>query len=380
MAGLVLSALSLKFLSNPFVWIGWGWTSTLFGGAWYLKRGSVRVVMFNAAALIALLAVAETYLTLHAAGHPTYSDEYFIGDDVLGFVPVKSVRAHSRKVNHGKIEFDVTYTIDSKGLRIAPPANAAGLEGAVLFFGCSFTYGEGLQDEETMPYQVGLQSDGRYQTYNFGFHGYAPNQMLAEIESGRVRDAVDALPRYAIYQALPDHVARIAGKIPYGKHGPRYQLNTDGSVLFTGHFDDGQEPPSAFTRRLRGQLQKSAIYRRLEDFRPRTNENDVRLLLAIVGRSRDLLIAQYPGIKFEVILWRNFPYEQELYEELQAGFVRMNIPVHRVGDILPDYSTNPEKYWLSREDAHPNALANRLIANYAVTKILSPNGSVFSRK
>jgi hypothetical protein len=241
--------------------------------------------------------------------------------------------------------------------------------GSVLFFGCSFTFGEGVQADETVPYQVGIQSQGRYKVYNFGFHGYGPNQMLAFMERGRLREVVDTPPRFAIYQALPDHVARVAGKIPYGKHSPRYRLDAEGTIRLNGHFDDGQKPHSPFQSHFREQLRKSAMYRALENLRPRTDEDNVRLLLATVRTSRDLLEAEFPGIQFRVILWRNFAYERQLYEELEKGFKNMNIPVYPVVSILPDYSTDSSKYLLAQLNGHPNALANCPVANYVVTKI-----------
>jgi len=368
-SALALSAICLKILPAPFVWLLWGWAAACFAGAWYLKVGFSRVVLFNAAVLLALVAIVETYLTCREQQRPLYSDGYYTDDDLLGNVPAKSTQGHSREVEKGRVVYDVTYTVDSNGLRIAPSSEGAAQ--SVLFFGCSFTYGEGLQDTETMPYQVGLQTRGHYQTYNFGFHGYAPNQMLAEIEGGRVHEIVRQPAAFAIYQALPDHIPRIAGKIPYGKHNPRYELKADGTVQRVGHFDDGIAPPTALALRIRGQLGKSAIYRTLTSIEPRMNENDVRLLLATVGKSRDLLAEQYPGIEFHVILWRNFPYEQHVYEELQAGFARMNIPVHRVEDILPGYNTSPEKYWLDPKDQHPNANADRIIATYIANNVLS---------
>jgi hypothetical protein len=162
----------------------------------------------------------------------------------------------------------------------------------------------------------------------------------------------------------------VAGKIPYGKHSPRYQLDSDGVSRLHRHFDDGQNPPSPFQLHLRGQLRKSAIYRAFERFEPRTNDGDVRLMLATVYRSRDLLVADYPGIQFHVNLWRNFDYEQSLYRQLQKGFAQMNVPVHLAEDVLPDYN-QPRTVLASGGRPTPERTCEYLFARYVVTRLLS---------
>jgi hypothetical protein len=371
LALLASSAMALKFLPAPFIWIGWGWSFALVACALKSERSATRAVFFNIAVLPVLLAGTETYLTLHVPVRRFYSDGYFLPDDALGTAPARGMVGHSTEYEHGKLAYDVAYTIDSDGLRVAPPLNARAAVTSVLFLGCSFTFGEGLQDDQTLPYQVGEQSGGRYAIYNFSFHGYAPNQMLAAIESGRVQQTARIPPRYIVYTALPDHIARVAGKIPYGKHSPRYRLQPDGSVQRAGHFDDDEKQRSRFTASLAGNLLKSAIYRWIASIQPHTNENDLHLFLALVRQSRDRLKAEYPGADFHVILWRNFPYEQETYDKMQAGFAQMNIPTHLIENILPGYNANPQQYWITAENAHPNALANRLIARYVVSEILS---------
>lgn len=376
LAAILLTIICLKFLPIPFVWVLWAWTLVFLNGFLFLKMGFVRVAMFNAAIIVAVLAIAESYCAFRPDLRPTYSEPYMVSDDILGTVPIKGTHARSTEFGYGLPIYDVTYTIDANGLRVAPPSTVSESHGSILFFGCSFTFGEGVKDDQTLPYQVGIQSQGQYKVYNFAFHGYGPHQMLAAIESGRVRDIVAEPPRYAIYQVIPDHVARVAGKIPYGQHSPRYVLNADDTVRLAGHFDDAEKPASRLEAKLVGQLHKSMLFRTLESLKPRTNEEDVHLLLAIVRKSRDLLVAEYPGIEFHIILRQNFDYEQARYQELQKEFSQMNIPVHLLENILPDYNADPQRYWLNPHDRHPNSLQNRLIAEYVVTKILSRNESL----
>ena len=151
--------------------------------------------------------------------------------------------------------------------------------------------------------------------------------MLSAIETGRVRRVVhDCAPEYAFYEAITDHVRRAVGKVPYGNHGPRYVLDPDGTVRRDGNFEGLERTYSPAEADLRWQFGKSAIYRFLADRPPRPTEDDIRTTLAIVRRSRDLLVEQYPGLKFQVIFWPDWNTDGDLSRELQDGFRRMKIP------------------------------------------------------
>lgn len=369
-----LSALAYWLLPIPFLWMGLIWSVALLSAIACLSRPWSRplVLLFLNASVIALVFGAAEFVFFRREAAPVYSGGYGYEDDVLGFVPVKGVRGHSSKIEGGKRLFDVTYSIDSNGQRVAPAINPEGTSACVLFFGDSFTFGEGLEDGETLPYQVGVQSGGRVQTYNFGFHGYGPHQMLSAIEHDVVRDRVRCKPDFAIYQALPDHAARVSGKITYAKHSPRYRLQTDGTVRFAGHFDD-EAPP--WQQNLRGRFGKSAIYRWFQAFAlPAVSDDDVRLMLGVVSSSRDQLERQYPGIHFQVILWINRETDKTVYDELRLGLDQMKVPTHLVEEILPHYRLGASEYVLSGIDRHPTALTNRLLAAYVVNRIVkSPN-------
>jgi hypothetical protein len=192
--------------------------------------------------------------------------------------------------------------------------------------------------------------------------------MLANIERRRVNQIADCKPKIAIYLAIPNHVQRVAGKVPFVRHALRYQLDPGGAIRVAGHIDDADTPRSPLSRLIRGYLSRSAIGQMLRT--PRVSADDVRLLLATVQRSRNLLTTDYPGIKFQVILWPSLREDGKVYGALQDGFRELHIPVHRVEDILPGFNSDSAKYVLSKRDLHPNGTANRLLAEYVLTKIV----------
>ena len=405
LSAIAASLLVLHAAPAPFFWLWLIWAAALFVAIFFVHRPWPQATLLNLGIVACLLAAVEGYLVRHEYTPVVFPDGgFFVYNDVVGWAPAKGIKAHAVKYGlggllhhpHGLL-FDGTYTIDPEGLRAAPPYRKDDLAGTVLFFGCSFTFGEGLADGETLPYQVGMQSRGRYRTFNFGVQGYSPNQMLASIEHGIVRRVVEATPRYAVYIAIPDHIWRVAGRVPWGWHAPRYVLDADGTPRRSGDFESRQplagrlgfvapcrcgQCPDCETRVLLAQrlglawearqINKSAIWRRLWNGYSGVTAGDIRLYLAVVGRSRELLTAQYPGIQFHVVLWPggHNRQQQSAYNEMREGFHRMGIPLHLTEEILPNSGPDPSAYQLSSVDPHPNALADRLLAKYLVEKVL----------
>jgi hypothetical protein len=283
--------------------------------------------------------------------------------------------------------YKVTYTIDVNGLRIPPPYDERKSRGSVIFFGCSYTMGDGVEDTETLPYVTGLLTHGRYVIYNFGFHGYGAQQMLANLESGRVQNIVTVAPQHIIYQTIPYHMERVAGLMTWFPHAPRYRHTDGGRVVSDGHLDTVVDETrySPMERFWRSQgsmgqaisttLRRSYIYDKLvPPLRSLTSE-DVRLYLDVVSQAREAAAKQYPQSEFHIILWDNMfvkhDYLQFLPQVLEA-FRKERMQVHLVSNIIPDYDASAPntKYEIHAYDSHPNPFTYRLLATYIAKSIL----------
>jgi hypothetical protein len=387
--GVVISGLCLKVRTAPFVWFWLVWACALVAMLFCVRDSWPRALFFNAAIVTLLLAAIEAYYCLVERELPTYSTEFYTKDELLGWAPRKSTRTRTTRYHHGRLLFDVAYTSDANGLRVSPPRGEAPRTGTVLFFGCSYAFGHGLDDDRALPYQVETKSGGRCRTFNFGVGAYGPHQMLALVESGRVRRIVASSPRYAIYEAIPHHVQRVAGRTSWGKDGPQFHLDADGTPRMYGHFDEmgtalaffeslGRRTCPKFVSAVLRQLSKSAFYRKQTSADAAIEPGDVRLYMGVVGRSRDLLMTDYPGLEFHVILWPDeITGNPTVYRELLNGFRQLNIPVHRVEDIVSGCNVDARRrdqtrYLIAPTDPHPNAFANRVLAEYVVTRVLSP--------
>jgi hypothetical protein len=377
-AGL-FSLASLKLFAVPYLWA----FLSVAVASLLLMQGCripwVRAFWLNLAVAVIVLGGAEAFFW-NGVRHdrtPTYSPQgYQVRDDVLGAAPVKGITARARLADGETTVYDVAYSIGADGLRTPPPVGNA--QGSVIFFGCSFTFGEGLNDEQVMPYRVGILAEGRYQTRNFGFHGYGAQQMLSSLERGHLDALLDRPPTHFIYQAIPDHVARAVGLHDYQFNHPRFVLQRDGSVVRKGLFsdaEDAQPPPSALALEIRWQLGKSYTYSRLLTGERQTNDQDLQLWLAIVEQSKRHIEAKYPNAEFHVLMWPwanwRTPAEEALGQEMTRRLVNLGVRVHSIADMLPNYDEQPEPYQLSPTyDRHPSAAANDLIARYVVREIL----------
>ena len=253
--------------------------------------------------------------------------QYMIPHDLLGYGPVKDRATSLQRYLKDELVFDVTYTIDEHGLRIAPPHEAGPDEGCILFFGGSYTYGDGLKNDETLPYRVGIETGGRHQIYNFGFHGYGPHQMLAALELGIVDSIVTCTPRYVFYQGIAFHIPRAAGLSSWEHGGPRFESTGDGYVEYRGRWDESRFTYPGWLNRIG---RRSYVLSKLLTVPRPTGENDYDRYIGILETTRRHVVTQYPGVEVRIVYWEE-PDDRVVADLEDRGF-----RVHRVSEILPD--------------------------------------------
>ena len=91
-------------------------------------------------------------------------------DPYLGYKPRPDTTLVGIRTKNGVPIYRITFRTDSNHLRVTPDPNPAANQYA-LFFGCSMTFGEGVESTETLPYYFG-KTDSAYHAYNLAFSGY----------------------------------------------------------------------------------------------------------------------------------------------------------------------------------------------------------------
>lgn len=355
----LMSVTIYLFSAFPYIWIfiTWSIVCIAFGSCTTSLAG--RVIAINAGVILLALTGIETYLAFPNAHRraTSYETRNAAGEyidrnrphDVYGWAAVGNQTVHWRKSFRDEIVFDVTFTIDSNGLRVSNSGGSGAAAGCLLFFGGSYTFGDGVNDFETMPYLVSAMSRVKYQVYNFGYSGYGAHNMLAALEHGIVDDLIDCEPKYVIYQGIVDHARRAADR---DTPGPRYVLDRSGAAIYRGKLH---------VPRRRSRIARAVVDKRLWG-------RDVDLLVGIVDAARDQVRARYPNAKFHMIFWdkRGDAYSERIIEQV-AG---RSIPLHLMSDIISDLHDNVLNYTIGAHDTHPNAVAHRQIAEYVTDRII----------
>lgn len=282
----------------------------------------------------------------------------------LGHMPRPNLEAGARLVVREDVIFDYRYHTDEHQRRIVPSPSAPTTPGteALLFFGGSFAFGEGVNDGETLPAQVALRMPD-VAVYNYAFSGYGPNHLLARLESLDTAAEVPETRATGVYVFIPNHVRRVIGSfavISWSRHSPYYVLDPAGMPRRLGSFQGER----AGLTRLYDFLHGDYLLQTLPvDFPPRPGRRAFELTAAIVARAAALFAEQFHGGKLIVMLYPETGEEGLSGRELRPYFEGKGLTVLDYTALLPGPVAS---YFYLPHDSHPRASAHRAVAEKLV--------------
>ncbi len=293
-------------------------------------------------------------------GYYTEAGNFFNDHERLGYAshPNSYFLSMKRKFfldnSTPEVIYDRVYTIDERGHRITPHHPDAKV--AVLIFGGSYAFGEGLADEESLCYRIGEILGQNYQVFNFGFPGYGTHHMLAIIEGDlSYLDKYEYI--YAFYIGITDHINRYTGFGAWDTGGPRYMMEGDKAVR-RGSFK--QYFPQNIADTLLGKIlnkshtYKANIHNLKKIFLPYSDFlKQMQLFRAIIDTSVNKLTNIYPHNKFSIVAW-------DSYSEHIIQYAPGHLARYDANKWLPNYDDDKTFYEIP-DDGHPNALANEIV-------------------
>lgn len=252
-----------------------------------LARARLRDGLVVAGSLVLGLAALEMLaIASEKKSLPVQGKGFSTSDKDLGWAPARPGAYPARKTDptNGAVVFDVVYTIDDQRLRKTLSSDTGQ---TIAFFGDSFTFGEGVRDDETMPQAFADLTERKAHVLNMGFPGYGPQQFLRAIETGLYDEALGEKPRLFVFLTAPWHAERTACRPAYTLRAPRYE-RVDERIVYAGACSAGAR------RALREWVENTALYRvAVEPYRKRVDHDDIDLYIRILLAAVDLVKKKY---------------------------------------------------------------------------------------
>lgn len=232
----------------------------------------------------------------------SYTVPIYDYDPLLGLRGPKNVASTHRCYikNTQETLYEKTYTFDEHGYRVVPQAEGP-KDYHLALFGCSFTFGIGVNDDETRPALLAAAHPEAH-VYSFAFGSYGPGQAALQLQHG-VMDKVAEQPGAGVFVFMNDHVRRL---IPGMKHVtkwtrefPAFGLDEQGNAAYLGPFS------KVYARRIFWlEILAREKYVRWSglDFPIALQPADFALCGAVLGLVRDEYKKRYPENAFYVVI------------------------------------------------------------------------------
>lgn len=271
---------------------------------------------------------------------------------VLGWGPVHPGRYRIRDALNGRTIYDVTYTIDNDLLR---ETNTASAGAGIAFLGDSYVFGEGLNDDQTLPQQFANLEGRRYPVYNLGFSAYNAAQALAEMQTGMFDEFLNR-SRLLVEFIAPWQAERTSCKAAFVGDAPHY-VNRGGKIELQGVCHPAVSPWTYF-----------AAYRVfIQPHLSVVRDSDIAILVDVANETIRMAREKY---KKPIIIYylRNPGYLQRLRDWTDDKIIAR---FRAAGATVIEYGLDGE-YDESRGyripgDGHPTGLANKIRAERLFT-------------
>jgi hypothetical protein len=319
---------------------------------------SIVILLLTEGVFYIMNAKKTLHWNIQREGNYTDPGFYFADDELLGYKPPHDMQITSRLITNGKTVYDVIYSIDHFSRRETPIHHRTSNTKFILFFGGSYAFGEGVKDNETLPYYLSEYAS-ELVPYNYAFHGYGPQNMLAKLQSADFEKEIQERQGILIYVFMHHHISRAIGDknvtTGWGRHLPYYTLTNNGMLEKKGNLTSGR-PLLSFLYR---QLSKSNILKYYHiNFPPRIKSRHIGLTARIIEEAQTAFREKFNGSDFYVLLFPEKEFRAQYSKKLMTYLKDAGIKYFDYTELI-DIT---QEGWTIVGDGHPTAKTYRVVA------------------
>lgn len=296
----------------------------------------------------------------HATTNKLYHAEI---DKDLGLVLKRNYQFRARKQDgKNRTIYDVIYTTDQ--FRRREVENRINIKKPhIILAGCSYIFGEGLNDNETLHFYLNEKLDN-YNIYNYASHGSSPNQFLAKLEQASIKNEIKTTGTgYLIYFFVDFHLRRILGSlnVPWTYDMPYYFLDNNQILRRDGNFKTGRKIETHLYLAFNKFKKYSSIFKKINLEIPKSDTSySIDLAHKIFLKIKDEYLKQLSG---EVLIW---------IHPLSLLNDRISLLINKLqksGIKVIQTPINHSDTYMISGDPHPSSYFNKLFAEKIIQQL-----------
>lgn len=337
------------------------------------KKKLSNTILFFASFLFFLSIIEFAYRAFSKKNCYTITNikEFNKYDSVLGHTMTMAGEFCVTKTSSDTI-FKSTYTIISDSAENYPNFNHRigfsnpGSAKEIIFLGCSFTFGEGLEDTESLPYRTGKITQTN--AINLGCMGYGLHQVYQLFD--RKYAGIPNEQRIFVYSFLYDHILRANGVYNWNEGSPFFSVIGD-SLIHSGSLSANiLKPENKYIHYismlgtfsfLKNMLEKVALKSRVNKLR----QIDYDRCFLMINKMASHI--KRTGGKLIIIDWDRKDWANSAINDLPGLMIEkqlndlsdLNVNIIRVSSVM-DLN---DKACFIPNDGHPTAFANEKLAS-----------------
>ena len=292
-------------------------------------------------------------------------------DPTYAFKLIPSQSAQETACVGKNVVYKTNYNVDAYGCRVTSPrGNGEGSKWQ--FFGCSFTFGTGVDDDETLPSHFSRHL-GHGEVVNHGVPGYGPQQLWLWLKAGNLEQVSNTTGlSCCLYVFITHHLRRLEGSadvVAEWSHPMPWLTVEDGVVRHMGTFQD-RSPFQyyALKARERSHLLRYASLRLTPKGVQGSEAPSSELFVSVIREvSRGCKTA---GARFVMVVYPG----NGMSSELKSRVIEAGIEVLDYSALLESELSSQEELFF-RDGAnggfgHPKGKAHEIVASQLARDIL----------
>lgn len=281
---------------------------------------------------------------------PDYTNVYN-NDSELGIVP-KPLKQFKwvKKCGKDHYIFNVSFKTDKYSRRLTPNP-FKGADKYALFFGCSFTFGDGLNDNQTLPYF--FQSfNKQFRSYNYGFNTYTTTHMLAHLKRTGFYREINEKNGVAFYIFYNGHIERNIPSMSWGRSWEgNYLVYQKNSIKKTGIIKD-EEPIKYWAFKTAKEIAFLNLFQ--INYPLKLRDENLEKTADIIEDAYHIYKKKFGNKNFIVLVYPGSTLPLLIKQRLKT----LNISIIDYADL---FTLQQSEFWI-KGDGHPNEKANQRVA------------------